>query len=974
MKYKVAMSNIVISNFRIGTIAPFFGYTINSTHTCTSADINPQQYGCYAVGQIGRANATGTTLSTDQWIVYNSNGINVKTDKADINPASVGNTPSITDTVTWLDSSAGGNAGKQCGKPYDANCVGGDGHCNPDAPWVCNGNVAAINASRDPSFAKTTKPWYALGVLGDQWTTDDSGCSMYKSSCTSSTIYGGDCFCDEERCPLYHRNCGGQVVGDFKINGIVGDVESTDTHAPHNYTAIISQNGINTSASCGSKGLNDICIGGMFVSDITDDATFDCFSFYENASNSKRVVLTLPDSISQKQLDNTPNAVDPAKPYNPPATQRLTLAETVNDLYSTTGSGYSAGFGNVLYTPPVDVNSYTSWIQGFSGTKILLDTASGGAGPEIPTSFISAITTIQCLTGAARLMAINAFNYFGSWDRRNFKMTDPTLNILSTELTDAIGEYSKLRDGLFTTMFQTQNRSDFYQSLKKVSDDLFFGQSSGSLFVDPVVCTGGVKNATICLNITVPTDIALSFLSEDRTDLNHTNLQNALNAFFGEGTIDGTDYPQSEYAYSGITHKTATYTNTNGVESIVISGSSATIADKNSIDVSNATSFSFYIVSTLQVAVTNPSKMLLAYAFHWNPLIAAVYCTNPDAIQAGKTPIVCFNKVIQEEPQKALDIIQTSCKSDDESISNRFYANGYDYIVGPKSSECLCYHSRLGPVTTDGNAASMCFSNECEIDGKSIRSMFGLTDDICKNECPTVTGWFGDELVDPGTLNPAELDDGRLSSLCNFKPVLKTDKFNTKSVFPVIALVLLIISITVVIVINKPTSTIIISVVFAIFVSGLIVGGLGWLSGAGLTECVPPYNAYSAPNPPNVTCQNSLGWTLPSFLCKAPVVGCECTPSGGCSDKCVCKSGTCIPLDGKKRDTTTIKIRHMTLIIYYTIIAILALNISAFMWYKQTKNTNAFLILLIPALYAIAMIIKESVGRSAQSYSGPCGA
>lgn len=903
------MSNIVISDLRIGTVLPFFGFKLNSTQGCTNEFAAKKLHGCTKTGQIGRINTDGNTSGSDQWIYRTSNAVNVPISATDHNPSSVSSSPAPTyeTTYQWLDTDGTnmGNNGKKC-----ANAFGWHDECrdiNDDASsmqgwWICDGIVASINASR-PNMLNSPKPWYAPGVQSP----------IYAVPNDTSTCHG---------CPNFYRNCGGPVVGNVQVVGIEGVDPPSNTKPDNSFTAILSPNGETTYANC-AKQIGDTCVGAKFITDITNELAFDCSSFYSNASTANQVRYTIPIPLAQTVINNTPGAVaDPANYRQPWATQTLAIAETTDDLYSLTGNGYVAGFGHVLYTPPVDPCYYMNWIKGLQGDTIRIDVGASGTGPQIPTPFISAITVIQCVTGVPRLMAISAFNYFGSWSRDCGQspsgFINPSLDILSSDLTDAITEFATFRDAQFTPIFQT-NRPDIFNQIKTTTNKDFFNTSTGSLFITPVVCP---TKKNICLEITVPTDIALSLLSDDQTALHSTNLQHAMNAFFGEGTINGTDYPQASYAFSSIDHYTATYRNSNGVETFEVSSTPAPLMTNNSSDASQCTdtscAFSFMYMSKLYISITKFTKMTLAFVFKWNPTdISPLYCPTVGTETDISIPLNCFTQTIADSQiDKVKSNIVKYCQKDTDYISARFNS-GYDYLLGPDSKECLCYLSNLGPTTHAGDSTSMCFSNACNFDGGKFRKLFGLTDQECTDECPTITGWFGNALTPPHSLDPAELDEGRLHNLCKYKAPFKTDLFNFKALPFLSAVALLITALTFTISKNVIWTMVIASV------SLLAIGLLGWGLGAGVTECIPPFNANQAPDLPNITCVSRMNINLPPYLCDTPVTGCECDPSG-CPSTCVCHSGTCLPKNGK-RPTTNIRVRYQLPILFYLVITLISI-------------------------------------------------
>ena len=997
-------TNIQIVSAHIGPSTPFLGMKFNSVHICEAADISFSQYGCTRVNQVGQISVADNP--DDKWMVLGSTNVDLKTTQGVVNPSAVaGATPPALgadldlDAVAWLDGSA---AGQGAGGASCANKDGGslepcvDGSCTDPGGWICNNQIACINASRVANNFTATKPWYSSGAPGTTWSIPSGACGSVQSDCGPGMPIHGVAPCDchsRMDCPMYHQNCGGTVVGAVGIQGMWGYTTTPKDQADNSYAAVLSPNGIVQQANCNGGSGDDTCFGGKFVQDVTLAACYDPATFYAGAATipSKTVTasprFTYPDNVTILELDNTPGSITKGTTSSAPADGRsykLAVAETPTGLFQTGASAYVPGVGNVLYTPPVDLCMFTNWLKGLNGTPatpIRLDIGGNAAGPVIPDVLVRAYTFVLAMTMGARFMAINAFNYFGSWDGNNVcreglkadGFADPNMDLLSDNLPVAIKFYQTKSDSYFQPLFQRSGRSDLYNQIKDRTDVDFFAQHGSGLFMSPTVCTSSSQD-TICLTLTLPTDIAMSFLGPDgQLGDNH---QTALNAFFGEGNVLGTTYPTSAYTLNSVVHYGCKYTNNGGVESFVASGTAGTVVPNkdDTIDMTNflatdSCSFTFNYRTQLIIGVTNFSKMTLAYCLKWD--VGGAVRTRLCGAGGGLSdipwlPVACLAALSGRDPQAIAQDIVKYCTVDNSKPSSRYFDSASDVILGDGSPQCQCYLSRLGPETgPPANHTSICFSEACSAGGGDTRLALGYDDETCKKMCPTIKGWFNNKLVPPSSLNPADLDEGRLQSLCGYAPVFDVKLFNVKSLLPTCAFAVALTAITYGIMSHRGSKKAGLSAVFAAFIGVVVVVGLGILSAAGLTGCTPPYNPDRAPDLPLVECRGRFGIKLPEFLCSKIEVGCEAIPGGpSCPIGCTNHSGTCSPDDGSTRPTHTVRKRYMSLVIYYSIIAVL-LAIS----YFATKSK----LVIIALLFVVGMIIREAIGREMTTWAAPCG-
>lgn len=1001
-------TNIQIVSAHIGPSTPFLGMKFNSVHICVAADISSSQYGCTRVGQVGQISVADNT--DDLWMVLGSVNVDIKTTQGVVNPSAVVGAALPTlgadldaDAVTWLDNPIpGGQQGSVCadGHPSKGGLLCESGSCSApaDDKWICNNQIACINASRVANNFNATKPWYAPGAASDSWSDgvpDLGSCESVDTDCKQIPGPSVGCGCSGKMtCPTYKKNCGGTVVGSVGIQGMWGYTTTPKDQADNSYAAVLSPNGTVQQKNCNGGSGDDTCFGAKFVQDVTLATCYDPATFYAGAATIPSATIkaspryTYPDNVTILELDNTPGSITKGTTSSAPTdgtSYKLAVAETPTGLFQTGTSAYVPGVGNVLYTPPVDLCMFTNWLGGLNGTPatpIRLDIGGPPSGPVIPDVLVRAYTFVLAMTMGARFMAINAFNYFGSWDVNNVcreglqpgGFADPNMDLLSdVDLPAAIEFYQTKSDSYFKLVFQTSGRSDLYNQIKAQTDIDFFAPHGSRLFMSPTVCTSGGHDA-ICLTLTLPTDIAMSFLGPDgQLGDNH---QTALNAFFGEGNILGTTYPTSVYTLNSVVHYGCTYTNNAGAESFVASGTAGTTVPNTDATIDMTTflatgscSFTFNYRTQLIISVTKFSKMTLAYCLKWdvNGAVRTRLCNAGGGLSdIPWLPVACLAALSVSDPQAIAHDIVRYCTVDDSTPSSRYFDSASDVILGDGSPQCQCYLSRLGPETgPPTNHTSICFSEACSAGGGDTRLALGYDDETCKKMCPTIKGWFNNKLVPPSSLNPADLDEGRLQSLCGYAPVFDVKLFNVKSLLPTCAFAVALTAITYGIMSHRGSKKAGLSAVFAAFIGVVVVVGLGILSAASLTGCTPPYNPDRAPDLPLVECRGRFGIKLPEFLCSKIEVGCEAIPGGpSCPIGCTNHSGTCSPDDGSTRPTHTVRKRYMSLVIYYSIIAVL-LAIS----YFATKSK----LVIIALLFVVGMIIREAIGREMTTWAAPCG-
>ena len=893
---------------------------------------------------------------------------------SDVYPASFVSLEEPTRDWAWLhDKDRDG--GLICMTPHDdVGCpsVSG-GYCSTPASY-CNSFITSINAAgQQGTGGPGSKPWYsnpaAANAPGNTETDSRGGCGSWSRATSAGSLPGGGCcVChyDSVTCNAMHFYCGGLTMGEVDLYGI-GKLSDQGPGQDTNVAGILIAENSN---SCQSG----FCAGAKYVSVINDD----CFkpSNY-GAYATERSIYGIPNSVTITGIDNNPSALDPSESYahKDPSDYVLAVAETTSDLYNAgNGQGtFVAGVGNLLYFPPIYDSNFTPWFTSFTSTDTFIQT--NGAiqdSPKLP-RFVTYIMPILAYTSIIpRYMMFQAFDLYGSHADRESMMQATFQNTIfpilePNTLSDAIDTVKKWGDGLAST-FDTQGRRHIYESLEPLITGLFYGSGS-NMFIKPVQISGQAdKGIPIGLQITVPTDIADNW-GVTNSGINAQAIR-ALQKFFGE---DPNKAPYTTFEFYGTPqYHTLAYTLNEDSETVGITSSTTRpptsyyqvfAPDAKTID------FKFNLATTFTLALQSPSLMMLGYIMTYGGGVAQTsICdsgtTTLQNLQA--IPAACIQDMAIAQPQLLSQTIDAYCNEKENDASLYPRSTGLDQVmVSANNPVCVCYNSYIGPPQDRGSTdsrISLCFARACaEGLGKvDVRKIEQLSDADCKTECATLKGWFGDSLY---SVNPDELDIGRVKSLCNFTPMSQVKElYNTNAVPLVLTLgvTMCIVAYTLLVIFkrNKKIGAIVLASFLVLFVG---LGGILLARKDTLCE-----HRSTDPEKRKQDCLTRIGIKLPEVMCKPALDHCECgwTEAGqmGCPMGCECKGTGCNPL--VSTPVAYYRQKSKRLIIFYVCALVVSFGFLMVLNIKYTKRNIPTIAMSVLALGGILTgLIFAAVGR-----------
>lgn len=958
-----------IGDISIGTYLPFFAFKLNTIPNTCAKDFKSDG---------GVAPSDYITEPKYQWMqfrtvkAYDIPPFDTTNLNSDVYPASFVSLGDPTRDWAWLhDKDRDG--GLICMDPHnDQGCPGVGGHCSTPTSY-CNSFITSINAAgQQGTGGPGSKPWYsnptAANAPGNTETDSRGGCNSWTRATPAGVLPTGGTAChyDSVTCKAMHFYCGGLTMGEVDLYGI-GKLSDRESPQDTNVAGILIAENSN---SCQSG----FCAGAKYVSAINDD----CFkpSNY-GAYDTIQTIYGIPNSITITGIDNNPSALDPSESYThkDPSDYVLAVAETTSDLYNA-GNGrgtFVAGVGNLLYFPPLYDSNFTAWFTSFTSTDTFIQTKGAiQDSPQLP-RFVTYIMPILAYASIIpRYMMFQAFDLYGAHADRESTMQatfqNPIFPILEPNtLTDAVNTVKKWGDGLAST-FETQGRRHIYESLEPLITGLFYG-SGANMFIKPVQLSGMAdKGIPVGLQITVPTDIAENWGVTNST----VNAQavRALQKFFGE---DPNKAPYTTFEFYGTPqYHTLVYALSEGTETVSIPSSSTrpppsysqTFApDANKID------FNFNLATTFTLALQNPSLMMLAYIVTYGgPVAESSICgsgtTTLQNLQA--IPAACMQDMALSQPQLLSQSLDTYCsdKNNDASLYPR--STGLDQVmVSANNPVCVCYNSYIGPPQDRGSTESrisLCFARACaEGLGKvDVRQVENLSDADCKTECATLKGWFGDSLY---SVNPDELDIGRVKSLCKFTPMSQVKELYNTNAIPLVltmGVTMCVVAYTLIVIFkrNKKIGAIVLASFLVLFVG---LGGILLARKDTLCE-----HRSTDPEKRKQDCLTRIGIKLPEVMCKPALDHCECgwTEAGqmACPMGCECKGTGCNPL--VSTPVTYYRQKSKSLIIFYVCALVISFGFLMVLNIKYTKRNIPTITLSVLALGGILTgLIFAVVGR-----------
>ena len=957
-----------IGDISFGTYLPFFAFKLNTIPNTCAKDFKSDG---------GVVPSDSITEPKYQWMQfrtvksYDIPPFDTTNLNSDVYPASFVSLNDPTSDWAWLhDKDRDG--GLICMDPHDD-----DGLC---PPWssgscqtptsYCNSFVTGINAAgQQGATGPGKKPWYsdptASNAPGNSKTDSRGACKSYNTTHSVGTAGSGAPICDNKKtqCTAMHFYCGGLTMGEVDLYGIG---KLSDSPPDTNLAGILIAQGSN---SCQSG----FCAGAKYVSAINDD----CFnpSNY-GAYDTVRTIYGIPNSVTIAGIDNNPSAIDPSESYThrDPSDYRLGVAETTSDLYNA-GNGRGtlvAGVGNLLYFPPLYDSNFTAWFTSFTSTDTFVQTRGAiQDSPKLPRFVTYLMPILAYASIIPRYMMFQAFDLYGAHadTESTMKATfqNPIFPILEPNtLTEAISMVKKFGDGLAST-FEAQGRRSIYESLESIVTGLFYGSGSNA-FIKPLQLSEQAdKGIPMGLQITIPTDIAVNW-GVTTSSLNSQALD-GLQKFFGE---DPNKAPCTTYEFSGRpTYHQLVYSLSNDSETVKPKDALTLPSNYFQTFASDATTidYTFNLATTFTVALRDPSLMVLAYVMSYGgPVAQTTICNSGTStlenLQA--IPAACIEEMANTQPQLLYKKITDYCmeKSNDASLYPR--STGIDQVmISANNPVCVCYNSYIGPPQDKGSTASrmsLCFARACAegLGSIDVRRVEGLTDTDCKTECATLKGWFGDSLY---SVNPDELDIGRVKSLCNFTPMSQVKELYNANAAPLVltlGVTICIVAYTLIVVFkrNKKIGAIVLASLLVLFVG---LGGI--LLARKNTECE---HRSTDPKKRKQDCSTRIGLRLPEVMCKPALDHCECgwseVGSVECPTGCECKGTGCNPL--VSTPVTYYRQNSKGMIVFYVCALVISLGFLMVLNIKYTKGDKATIVLSVLTLGGILTgLIFAAVGR-----------
>lgn len=957
-----------IGDISIGTYLPFFAFKLNTIPNTCAKDFKSDG---------GVAPSDYITEPKYQWMqfrtvkAYDIPPFDTTNLNSDVYPGSYTAINTPTKSHEWLFDKAN-DGGMICDNvvPMKMCEPGASGSCSV-RPAICNAFVTGISAGGPQGVdGPGKKPWYSNPVsgqkVGNTTVSKRRQCDSYEWVKAYSDNPFPSCETEETSCNVTHFYCGGLTVGEVDLYGI-GKLSEQESPQDTNVAGILVAESSN---SCQSG----FCAGAKYVSVINDD----CFnpSNY-GAYDTVRSIYGIPNSVTIAGIDNNPSAIGTTESYThkDPNDYVLAVAETTSDLYNA-GNGRGtlvAGVGNLLYFPPLYDSNFTAWFTSFTSTGTFIQTRGAiQDSPKLP-RFVTYIMPILAYASIIpRYMMFQAFDLHGVHADRQSMMQATFQNAIfpileQNTLTDAINTVKKWGDSLAVT-FETQGRRHIYESLKPLITGLFYG-SGVNMFIKPVQLSGMAdKGIPIGLQITVPTDIADNW-GVTNSGINAQAVR-ALQKFFGE---DPNKAPYTTFEFYGTPqYHTLMYTLSEGSETVSIPSSSTRppssysqtfASDAKTID------FNFNLATTFTLAIQNPSLMMLAYIITYGgPVAQSSICgsgtTTLQNLQA--IPAACMQDMALSQPQLLSQSLDTYCSDENNDASLYPRSTGLDQVmVSANNPVCVCYNSYIGPPQDRGSTdsrISLCFARACaEGLGKvDIRQVENLSDVDCKTECATLKGWFGDSLY---SVNPDELDIGRVKSICKFTPMSQVKElYNTNAIPLVLTLgvTMCVVAYTLIVIFkrNKKIGAIVLVSFLVLFVG---LGGILLARKDTLCE-----HRSTDPEKRKQDCLTRIGIKLPEVMCKPALDHCECgwTEAGQmeCPMGCECKGTGCNPL--VSTPVAYYRQKSKSLIIFYVCALVISFGFLMILNIKYTKRDIPTIALSVLALGVILTgLIFAAVGR-----------
>jgi hypothetical protein len=295
----------------------------------------------------------------------------------------------------------------------------------------------------------------------------------------------------------------------------------------------------------------------------------------------------------------------------------------------------------------------------------------------------------------------------------------------------------------------------------------------------------------------------------------------------------------------------------------------------------------FNIVADIQTW----SPMLLILAASQNVVFSTSDCQNIFT-STSLLPVSCLYSLCPStgSSQTCGTILETICPI--RYTPPQYLPRGLalNFLGSNLSPVCTCFSSLLAPYgTPSGNTTAMCFDNTCPA---SLRSLFGLTDSICRDQCSNVLNWL--DSSDPSTQPQftERLDTTRLAQLCgvNYVPY-QGATWNNSILVSGLGFTILFSALAFSIARHGDMSTTFVAVITCL--AGLFVLALTLFLArdlAGISRCDG--------NTP--VCHSSItGLRIPNQFCSV-VVNCECSLDSDCPSTCYCQSGVCLPNSGTR--------------------------------------------------------------------------
>jgi len=368
------------------------------------------------------------------------------------------------------------------------------------------------------------------------------------------------------------------------------------------------------------------------------------------------------------------------------------------------------------------------------------------------------------------------------------------------------------------------------------------------------------------------------------------------------------------------------------------------------------------VIDTYQII----SFQIIMKVVNWSTLLLAYFENFKTTFTYSDTVLSNIKKDIQTTPFKSFSENKTDIDTYCINTYNFKAAGPTNYtlaslIVNSETANaCMCYTSHVAPSNLAyPNKSAMCFSNYCTSD---ILNTLGVSDNYCTQigTCEDVHGWITAEQGSPNaSANPSELNSQKFNQNCgNLFPA--PSKYNTDVlIFGVVCTILFTLFTYLICKNNNESSFKTFLECFTVFLLSSITSYYLSLYLNGTFTC----------DGKNQVCQSkSLGklYTIPNEFCKGNATGCECQQTSDCVEGCQCKSGNCMPENGKTQKFYEYRPKYITIFVCFIASILIPLMFvyasEDYNWHIHKKMGIVFVILLslTPVIYSIVVSLKKN--------------